>query len=261
MKHYILLAVLALFLFTQACELAPEEVEISCLPVNVSITLVQGSQTSKIIADFHYIPETDRLDRITWSNHQTHYFEYDSRDRISVVRAIKVDIKVQEEKWFVYDGFLVERVDLVKRNLDYTYLEPLDSIYTGYVEYAYEGENVIEEWEYEISEGGHREEYVRNVTYEYDSDGNLLSRTELDPASGESVTTTMTYDQSKHPYFALQYYINGESYVNNMLSRSEGDEFDYTYNLTLNEYEYPETIYEKLGSAYTRISNYSYRFE
>ena len=43
MKHYILLAVLALFLFTQACELAPEEVEISCLPVNVSITLVQGS--------------------------------------------------------------------------------------------------------------------------------------------------------------------------------------------------------------------------
>jgi hypothetical protein len=51
-----------------------------------------------------------------------------------VVRAIKVDVKVQEEKWFVYDDFLVERVDLVKRNLDYTYLEPLDSIYTGYVE-------------------------------------------------------------------------------------------------------------------------------
>jgi len=248
MKHYILLAVFALFLFTQACELAPEEVEISCLPVNVSITLVQGSQTSKIIADFHYIAETNRLDHITWSNHQTHYFEYDSRDRISVVRAIKVDVKVQEEKWFVYDDFLVERVDLVKRNLDYTYLEPLDSIYTGYVEY-------------EISEGGHREEYVRNVTYEYDSDGNLLSSTELDPVSGETVTTTMTYDQSKHPYFALQYYINGESYVNNMLSRSEGDEFDYTYNVSLNEYEYPETIYEKLGSAYTRISNYSYRFE
>jgi hypothetical protein len=261
MKHYILLAVLALFLFTQACELAPEEVEISCLPVNVSITLVQGSQTSKIIADFHYIPETDRLDHITWSNHQTHYFEYDSRDLISVVRVIKVNTKVQEEKWFVYDGFLVERVDLVKRNLDYTYLEPLDSIYTGYVEYEYEGENVIEEWEYEITEGGHREEYVRNVKYEYDSDGNLLSSTELDPESGETVTTTMTYDQSKHPYFALQYYINGESYVNNMLSRSEGDEFDYTYNLSLNEYEYPETIYEKLGSAYTRISNYSYRIE
>ena len=261
MKHYILLAVLALFLLTQACELAPEEVEVSCLPVNVSITLVQGSQTSKIIADFHYIPETDRIDHITWSNHQTHHFEYDSRDQISVVRAIKVNTKVQEEKWFVYDGFLVERVDLVKRNLDYTYLEPLDSIYTGYVEYEYEGENVIEEWEYEITEGGHREEYVRNVTYEYDSDGNLLSSTELNPESGETVTTTMTYDQSKHPYFALQYYINGESYVNNMLSRSEGDQYDYTYNLSLNEYEYPETIYEKLGSAYTRISNYSYRVE
>ena len=261
MKHFIFLAVLALFLLTNACELAPEELEINCLPVNISITLVQGSQTSKIIADFHYIPDTERLDHITWSNHQTHYFEYDSRDRISVVRAIKVDTKVQEEEWFVYDGFLVERVDLVKRNLDYTYLEPLDSIYTGYVEYAYEGENVIEEWEYEISEGGYREEYVRNVTYEYDKDGNLLSRTELDPESGETLTATMTYDQSKHPYFALQFYINGESCVNNMLTRSEGDGFDYTYDLSLNEYEYPDTIYEKLGSAYTRISNYSYKYE
>jgi len=261
MKHYILLAAFALFLFTTACEIAPEEVEIDCLPVNISITLVQGSQTSKIIADFHYIPESNRLDHITWSNHQTHYFEYDSRDRISVVRAIKVDTKVQEERWFVYDGLQVERVDLVKRNLDYTYLEPLDSIYTGYVEYEYEGENVIEEREYEISAGGYREEYVRNVAYDYDNNGNLLSRTELNPVSGETITSTMTYDQSKHPYFALQYYINGESYVNNMLTRSEGDDFDFTYDLSLNEYAYPETIYEKLGSAYTRISNYSYKYE
>ena len=261
MKNYILLAVLALFLLSNACEMAPEEIEINCLPVNVSITLVQGQHTSKIIADFHYMDESNRLDHITWSNHQTHYFEYDSRELISVVRAIKVDIKVQEEKWFVYDGYQVERVNLVKRNLDYTYLEPLDSIFTGYVEYAYEGENVIEEWEYEISDGGHREEYVRNVTYDYDNKGNLLSSTELDPVSGETVTTTMTYDQSKHPYFALQYYINGESYVNNMLTRSEGDDFDYTYNLSLNEHEYPETIYEKLGSSYSRISNYSYKFE
>ena len=96
MKHYILLAVLALFLFTVACESVQEEEETICLPVNMSITLVQGQHTSKIIADFHYIPETERLDHITWSNHQTHYFEYDAMDRVRVVRAIKLDTKVQE---------------------------------------------------------------------------------------------------------------------------------------------------------------------
>jgi len=262
MKHLILLAVLALFLFTVACESVQEEEETICLPVNMSITLVQGQHTSKIIADFHYIPETERLDHITWSNHQTHYFEYDAMDRIKLVRIIKVDTKVQEEQWYVYDGFLVERVDLVKRNLDYTYLEPLDSIYTGYVEYIYEGENVIEVSEYEISAGGYREEYIRKVTYEYDNKDNLLSSTELDPRSGESSSNSMTYDQSKHPYAELQYYFNGESYVNNMLTRMDEESgFDYTYEISLNEHEYPNTVYEKLGSAYTRYISYAYLYE
>jgi len=259
MKHYIFLPVLALFLLTMSCESVPEEEETICLPVNMSITLVQGQHTSKIIADFHYIPETDRLDHITWSNHQTHYFEYDELDRIKMVRMVKVDTKVQEEQWYVYDGFLVERVDLVKRNLDYTYLEPLDSIYTGYVEYLYSGENVIEESEYEISAGGYREEYIRKVTYDYDGKDNLLSSTELDPRSGESSSTTMTYDQSKHPFAELQYYFKGESYVNNMLTRmDEASGFDYSYDISLNEFEYPNTVYEKLGSAYTRFISYSY---
>ncbi len=262
MKHYILLPVFALFLFTMACESVQEEEETICLPVNMSITLVQGSQTTKIIADFHYVPETERLDHITWSNHQTHYFEYDESDRIKVIRVFKVDAKVQEERWFVYDGFLVERIDLVKRNLDYTFLEPLDSIYTGYVEYIYEGENVIEESEYEISDGGYREEYIRKLTYAYDNKDNLLSSTELDPRSGESSSSTMTYDQSKHPYSDIQYYFIGESYVSNMLTRLEEESgFDYTYELSLNEYEYPNTVYEKLGAAYTRFISYSYKFE
>jgi len=260
MKHYILLPVFALFLTTMACEsFMAEEEETICFPVSMSMTLVQGSQTNKIIADFYYVPETDRLDHITWSNYQTHYFEYDESNRIKVVRIIKVKDKVQEEQWYVYDGSLVERIDLVKRNLDYTFLEPLDSIYTGYVEYSYEGKNVIEESVYEISAGGYREEYIRNVTYAYDNQDNLLSSTKLDVLSGESNTISMTYDQSKHPYSALQYYFEGESYVNNLLSRSveEGD-FDYVYELSLNEYEYPNTVYEKLGAAYTRFISYDY---
>lgn len=259
MKKLILLPVLVLFFMVSSCELAPEEVETTLLPLKISMTVVQGSNTNKILADFHYIPDTELLDRITWSNHQTHYFEYDELGRLKVLRMMKVDVRVQEERWFVYDGDQVERVDLIKRNLDYAYLEPLDSIYTGYVEYEYEGAYVVEESEYEISEDGFREDYVRNVSYTYDSDGNLTAVEEYDPGSGERNTTSMTYDQSKHPYFALPYYFEGISYVNNMLSRSDEESgMEYTYDLVLNEFEYPETVYEKLGSAYTRFISYSY---
>lgn len=262
MKHLLVLSVLALILSVTSCEIAPEEVEISCLPLKISMTLVQGSQTTKILADFYYVDGTELVDHITWSNHQTHFFEYDSQGRLKVLRKMKVDVRVQEEKWFVYDGELVERVDLVKRNLDYAYLEPVDSIYTGYVEYEYEGANVKEECAYEISEDGFREDYVRNVSYTYDSEGNLTAIEELDPRSGESNVITMTYDQSKHPYFALPYYFDGLSYVNNMLSKvEEAGDLEYTYDLTLNEYEYPETIYEKLGSTYTKYISYSYLLE
>ena len=259
MKKHLITRALVLLLGVTSCEVAPEEVEVTCLPLKISMTLVQGSQTSKILADFYYVDGTQLVDHITWSNHQTHYFEYDASGRLTVLRKMKVDVRVQEEMWFVYDGELVTRVDLVKRNLDYAYLEPVDSIYTGYVEYEYEGRYVIEESEYEISEGGYREEYVRNMSYAYDSEGNLTGIQEYDPVSGESINTSMTYDQSKHPYFALPYYFEGISYVNNMLTRTEQESgMDYTYDLVLNEYEYPETVYEKLGSTYTRFISYSY---
>jgi len=262
MKQLVLMPVLALFFLATSCELAPEEVETTLLPLKISMTLVQGSQTSKILADFYYVDGTELIDHITWSNHQTHFFEYDSQERLKVVRKMKVDVRVQEELWFVYDGELVVRVDLVKRNLDYAYLEPLDSIYTGYVEYEYEGAYVIEESEYEISEGGYREDYVRSVSYTYDSEGNVSAIDEMDPRSGERNQISMTYDQSKHPYFALPYYFEGMSFVNNMLTRSEEESgLEYTYDLRLNEHEYPETVYEKLGSAYTRYISYSYMQE
>ena len=73
----------------------------------------------------------------------------------------------------------------------------------------------------------------------------------------ETRETTLTYDQNKHPYYDLGYYFHGETYVNNMLTRTDGD-FKYTYETLLNEYTYPETVYEKLGSACSRIIYYSY---
>ena len=236
-----------------------EEPETVCLPVNMTITQVQGAMTSKIIADFHYVPDSDMLDHITWSNHQTHYFEYDASGKLAVVKIMRVDAKVLDEMWFVYDGAIVERVDLIRRNLDYVYLEPMDSIYAGYIELEYNGALIISENEYELTAGGHREEYVRSVEYEYDAEGNLISFVAMDPRTGEEEQQSMTYDKSKHPFGGIRYYFNGESFVNNMLSKTVLETgFEYTYDIVLNEYEYPESVYEKLGSSNTRIIKYAY---
>jgi hypothetical protein len=69
----------------------------------------------------------------------------------------------------------------------------------------------------------------------------------------------MTYDNNRHPFSDLQYYFTGESFVNNQLSKYLGEEdFSYSYDIELNEYGYPETIYEKLGLTHSRIIRYSY---
>ena len=258
MKALTTLATAALLFFLVSCESTVEEVETICLPLNMTITQVQGSMTNKIIADFHYVEDSNLIDHITWSNHQTHYFEYDVSGKLNVVKIMRVDTKVLEEMWFEYDGSLVEKVHLIKRNLDYVYLEPLDSLYTGYVLMEYNGSMITRQKEYSIGDD-QREEFVKDVRYEYDAQGNLISSNTMYPQLGKSVLQSMTYDQSKHPFGGLQYYFNGESFVNNMLSKSESETgFEYTYDLRLNEYEYPDVIYEKLGSSNTRIFKYAY---
>jgi len=259
MKTVTTLAIAALLSFFVSCDSAMEELDTVCLPLNMTITNVQGSMTSKIIADFHYVENSDLLDHITWSNHQTHYFEYDEAGKLSVVKIMKVDTKLMEEMWFEYDGNLVENIHLITRNLDYVYLEPMDSIYSGKVLLEYNGELITREREYAFDDDDEGEDLVKDVRYEYDAQGNLLSTNTRYPQTGQAESLNMSYDQSKHPFGGLQYYFNGESFVNNMVSKSESESgFEFTYDLRLNEYEYPDVIYEKLGSSNTRIFKYAY---
>jgi len=242
-----------------SCESFQEE-EVVCLPVNMTATIIQGTETKKIIADFNYVPGTGMLDHITWSNHQTHYFEYNNDESLRVVREFKVKEKVQEETWFQYNGELVEKVELVKRNLDYIYLEPLDSIHVGYIDFEYEGEDIIEETHYEYSANGKSAKAVWRVSYQYDLNGNIINSAASDPRTKSGESITMTYDTSKHPFADLNYYFTGESFVNNQLSKSvENNDLNYNYELNLNTHGYPEMIYEKLGTSNTRIIRYSYQ--
>jgi hypothetical protein len=248
-----------LLLLICSCETFQEEEAIVCLPQNMSATIVQGTNTSKIIADYYYVPGTDLLDHITWSNHQTHYFEYNDAEELRVVRQMKVKEKVQDEMWFEYDGALVSKVILVKKNLDYTYLEPIDSAYTGHIDLEYEGKQIVRELRYGIDADGGSERVVSSTEYGYDDQGNILSSIISYEEDGKTEAVQMTYDSGRHPFSGLRTYFSGESFVNNQLTRSSGfGTMDYQYDIRYNAQAYPETIYEKLGSTHTRIIKYTY---
>jgi len=248
-----------LFLFLiYSCESPQEEEKLLILPVSMNSTIVQGSSSTKVIADFHYQPDNNLLDRITWSNYQTHYFEYDASSRLKVVRKELVKEKLMEELWLKYDGAEFSEVILVKRNLNYTTLEPMDSAYTGHIDYDYEGKHIVGETEYRIQQGTETLYPVRESSYEYDEAGNILSlNTRYLDGSEADKSIEMTYDSGRHPFSDLLYYFTGESFVNNLLSKTVGS-MDYTYDVRLDARDYPETIYEKLGSSYSRITNFTY---
>ncbi len=247
------------FVLLSSCEIiSKEDARVTLLPTNMTATVVMGSSSSKIIADFYYVPDSDLLDHITWSNHQTHYFKYDASAKLQVLSQLKVLEKVQDEYWFSYDGERILEVQMIRRNLDYSSLEPLDSSYTGHIEYEYEGNLVIRETEYGVQKGNQKEYPLRELSYSYDGNGNMLSRVSNDlEAGGEEEITEMTYDSGNHPFSNLKYYFTGESFVNNPLSKSSGV-MDFSYDITMNEQNYPERIYEKMGAAHTKIIRYTY---
>lgn len=199
---------------------------------------------------------TDSRDRSFFSDHLPVLVTL--TNKLTVVRKELVKEKVMEERWFRYEGETVSEVLLVKRNLDYTTPEPLDSSYTGHIDYDYEGSHITGETEYRIQQGVGTLYPVREVSYEYDEDGNFLSRSTiyLDGSEADEIVT-MGYDSGRHPFYGLNYYFTGESFVNNLLTRTVGS-MDYSYDVRLDSRDYPETIYEKRGSSYSRIMRYTY---
>jgi hypothetical protein len=240
-------------------EFEPIEKETICLPSNMTATLIQGNVSSEIVADFHYVPDTHILDHISWSNRQIHKFRYDDFGQLVSLSQLKVDEQIMEEMWFSYDGNQIEHIDLVHRNLDPTYLDPLDSIHLGYMVFEYERNQVRVESRYEFIPGTKQAEITWKVEYEYDNKGNILSSHAFDPRTSSVESVHMTYDASKHPLSEIQYYFTGESFINNVLSKSSPDQEDfYNYELQLNEFGYAEVIHEKLGTSDTRVIRYSY---
>lgn len=252
-----------LILFTafliQSCESEQEQMTQTLLPETASETIIDGVSTRRIMADFHYVEGSRLIDRIVWSNHQTHFFEYGEKDRLLVVRKVKVQEKLQDEYWFEYQEERMIRANIIRKNLDYFCLLPLDSSYVGYLDYQYEEGRVAEERRHGFDQEGNQV-LEQKRTFSYDPEGNIIRRVTTSYGEPEStLSEEMSYDKGLHPFSGLHYYFTGNSHRNNVVSLTTShDNTCYQYELEANSDGYPEIIFESLGAYHSRVLRYTY---
>ncbi len=258
MKRILYTLIVLTLIAVSSCE-SEKATLVRCFPDRMSATIV-GAETVNLTADFHYIPDTELLDHITWSDKKTHEFEYDEFGTLTVVRLIRVDYKVQEEQWFSYDGNQLVRVDECPKQLDMIYLEPIegDSTYTGYREFEYSSGNITLEKIYQRDKN-HKDKLILEKKYEYDNNGNIIHNESTNVESKVVETTALSYHQSNHPYSQINMIFTGETFVNNVLTKTvETKNIGYTYDIILNSNKYPEQVVEKINGFQSSITRFTY---
>jgi len=258
MKRIIYTLVTVTLIVASSCE-SENATLVRCFPDRMSANII-GGVTGNLTADFHYVPDSELLDHITWSDKKTHYFEYDDFGNLTLVRLKRIDYKVQEEQWFSYEGNKIIRVDECVKRLDIIYLDPIegDSSYTGHREFEYSGNNITLEKIYQV-EKNKKETLVIENAYEYDGNGNIIRSVLTDIEAKSEETTALSYHQSKHPYSQINMVFTGETYINNVLSRTEQtDNLEYTYEIVFDNNKYPSEVIEKTNGRVSRVTRYTY---
>lgn len=251
--------ILVVVLLICSCDTLDENLK-SCFPVRMSANIISGTDTYNLTADFKYIPETDVLDHITWSNRQTRYYEYDESGILKVIKLKKIDPKIQEETWFRYEGDRLVRLDLCIKHLDIIYLEPIegDSAFTGYHLFDYAGDRISQEKIFEV-EKTKKETLVIEKDYNYDAIGNMTHYNMINLITKAEESMSMAYGPGLHPYSQLNMYFDGETHINNVLTKtSETENLEYTYEIVLDNNRYPEEIIEKTNGMVSRVTMYTY---
>lgn len=243
---------------SSSCETESVE-KVRCFPDRMSSNII-GGVTGNLTADFYYVSDSEMLDHITWSDKKTHYFEYDEFGDLAVVKLKKIDYKVQEEQWFSYEGNKIVRVDECVKSLDIIYLEPVegDSTYTGHREFEYSGNNITLEKIYEVGKNK-KEKLVFENSYEYDANGNIVRNVLTNIETKSEETIALSYHQSMHPYSQINMFITGETFVNNVITRTESAEnLEYTYEIVFDNNQYPKEVIERTNGRVSAVTRYTY---
>lgn len=251
--------VVLLLLFLLGCEF--ETGEVQCYPQRVKTLISTGAGAESITADYKY--EGKLIDRIIWSNKQTHYFSYDAQNQLTKVEEYDIQYLLMTAYDLTYDGLQLSRIDKYISRLDYLLHEPLDTAYLGYQVFVHKGAEISNEEVYEREDEA-QEFYLKYTReYTYDESGNLTSMVSMDAVESDTAEAYIySYDFEKNPYGALKLYFNGESFINNVLQRENllNDEI-YTYQIIYTPNQYPEQINVKQEGTLYQVITFDYTCE
>ena len=250
--------IIPLFLMLNACE---GEHEIMCYPQRVKTTLASGTSAVSISADYKYNEINNKLiDRIIWSNSQTHYFSYNMEDQL--IKAEEFDVKALLKKEFriEYSGNQISRIDKYISNLNYFTQFEEDTAYVAFHTFQHDKGNVSEEEEYRRGDESQEFALKFKKEYKYDESGNISSLVSMDVAANDTAEAySFLYDLQNNPYNALHLIFKGETFVNNILQKVDlvTDE-TYSYQVLYNASLYPDQINIKLDGYLYQVITYEY---
>nr|MDA3821591.1 hypothetical protein [Bacteroidales bacterium] len=244
---------LVLVMTLSGCE---TKTEIQCFPQRISIKGDAGA--TSINSDYKYMGDT--LDHIVWSNYQTHTYLYNSSNQLVRVSKKNVQTFKKHEFELIYKDGLVDRRDEYLMELDRLLQEDLDTTFVGYVEYEYNGIDVVAEKVYSLNEEDGEIAIQFYKEYEYDLYGNISSYVCFDGIEGDTVDAfTYKYDTNNNPYSSIKMLFEGESYVNNIIeSYDVVNDLLYKHTMAYSTTNFPEQIIIKQGSINYEITSISY---
>ncbi|MDX1314866.1 MAG: hypothetical protein R3356_05135, partial [Eudoraea sp.] len=174
--------IVLLLVFSSACEFEQEETH--CYPVRIKSTLSTGAGAASTTADYKY--EGKLVDRIIWSNKQTHYFSYDTENRLAKVEEFNIRTLQETEYRLTYDGFQLSRIDKFISSLDYRTQEPVDTTHIGYQTFTHSGANVSEEEVFGRESEDEDFALLYTREYSYDLAGNITGMVSMNAISGDT---------------------------------------------------------------------------
>jgi hypothetical protein len=214
----ILVTILPLFVvFCFGCDEA--EPEASCFPQRLTRLTLEGTKANSVIADFKY--EEERLDRIVWSNYQTYFNSYNAAGRLVKVARKNVQNYRKLESRITYEDELAVRIDEYRMKMDRFTHDDLDTMYMGYRLFEYDGDRLMVEKVYEKPDDSDQMELLFYKEYTYDLSGNIIQYICMDDSQGDTIEAfSYTYDASRHPFSKLDLVFDGESHVNNIVTKT-----------------------------------------
>ncbi len=232
--------------------------ETSCLPERIIRKESGTIKVSSVIADFKY--EGDKLERIVWSNSQTHFNSYSEEGKLIKVARKNIQNFQKLESHITYDHALAVRTDEYRMRLDQSTQEDIDTVHVGYREFEYDGDKLVAERVFEKGDDSDRMELAKYKEYEYDLSGNMVKHVSFDDYKGDTIEAfSYMYDNRKHPFSSLDLLFEGETHVNNILTKTDllrG--VVYSYKNVYSYTSFPEQIIIEQGNILTEVVSINY---